>query len=85
MNTGKLACPFVDANGKCCDGRVTGWRLYGGQTIYMARKVRLWCSLKHDHCGSVSSQAGKDRMEFYPNELPKQVFEAIAIAPHQLA
>jgi hypothetical protein len=74
----KLACPFIYANGRKCRGFVDGMRLYGGDTVYNAKKVRLWCSEKHDHAGVVSTWVAKERMEFYPDRLPKEIFNALA-------
>ena len=75
----KLDCPFVYSNGRKCSGHVRGWRLYGGETLYTARKVRLWCSEKDDHAGIDRSWGAKERMEFYPDRLPKAIFEAIRV------
>jgi hypothetical protein len=80
-----LNCPFVYANGRKCAGKVSGWRVYGGDgSLPPARKVRLWCSDKWDHAGNGDSGAAKERMEFYPDRLPRPICEAVfapAIAP----
>ena len=78
-----IPCPFVYANGKHCTGTVRLARAYGparGRNYVErddVRKYRLWCSEKDDHAGSVSSSAGKDRMEFYPGQLPNGVEDQI--------
>ena len=74
----ELACPFVYANGRKCCGFIRRVRLYGGDTVHNAKKVRLWCSEKDDHAGAVSSWVTKERMEFYPDQLPKEIFDALA-------
>jgi hypothetical protein len=80
-DTAALECPFVYANGKKCPGHVVNWRLYGGASFETTRKVRLWCSEKDAHAGSVRSWAGKERMEFYPDKLPKLICEAVFANP----
>jgi hypothetical protein len=77
MSETELLCPFVYANGKKCCGHVTSWKIYGGKDFMHARKVRLWCSVGWDHQGGVNSWVGKERMEFYPDKLPKPIFEAV--------
>ena len=47
--------------------------VWGDGSYEKAKKVRLWCSEKDDHCGSISSWTGKDRMEFYPDRLPDEI------------
>jgi len=69
------ACPFIYVSGRKCRGHITGYRLYGGDTLADAKKVRLWCSEKYDHAGAVSSFEAKERMEFYPDKLPKDIFD----------
>lgn len=76
-NREKLPCPFVYSNGRKCCGYISHARLYGGRVVHRAAKVRLWCSEKDDHAGAVSSWAGKDRMEFYPDKLPAAVWAAL--------
>ncbi len=39
------------------------------------RKCRVWCSLKGDHAGILSSYEGKQRMEFYPDQLPADLLD----------
>ena len=76
----RIPCPFIYASGKRCTGCVSDWRLYGhrkGDPLFFAKKVRLWCSEKDDHAGAVPSWEGKERMEFYPNRLPPDVYAAI--------
>jgi hypothetical protein len=77
MSEREPPCPFVYANGKQCTGYVYRWKTYGGDRFETARKVRLWCSEKDDHEGAVSSWAGKERMEFHPDKLPKAIREAV--------
>ncbi len=78
-----IACPFVYANGRPCTGTVKLARAYGPTRgrHYVGRgdvrKYRLWCSEKDDHAGAVNSSAGKDRMEFYPDQLPAGVEDRI--------
>ena len=38
-------------------------------------KYRIWCSLKGDHAGVLSSFEAKQRMEFYPDELPTDLLD----------
>ena len=73
-------CPFVYANGKPCPGHITRIRAYGrrqrGSDRRMeVRKYRVWCSEKGDHAGVLSSYEGKQRMEFYPDELPADLLD----------
>lgn len=75
-----LPCPFVYANGRKCGGHIVNWRLYGGASFVTTRKVRLWCSEKDDHEGSVFNGSGK-RMEFYPDQLPKPTRDAVFADP----
>ena len=76
-----IPCPFVYANGKKCDGHVYRWHVYGPGHNHRvvpypdARKVRLWCSNYDDHAGAVSSFEGKERMEFYPDEILEKMPE----------
>ena len=58
-------------------GHIGGWRTYGGDRFETARKVRLWCSEKDDHAGGVGSRVGKERMEFYPDQLRPDIRDAI--------
>ena len=81
MSKVELSCPFVYSNGKKCTGHVVSWKIYGGDTFATARKVRLWCSEKDDRAGAISSWVGKERMEFYPDRLPKPIFEAVFADP----
>lgn len=77
MDQNVLRCPFTYANGCRCQGEVYRARAYGpsyGRHYPErddVRRYRLWCSLKDDHAGAVSSSEGKQRMEFHPNELPE--------------
>lgn len=69
----KYPCPFTYADGRECQGHIVGFRAYGprqGNEVLEVKKVRLWCSERYDHQGAVNSWAGKERMEFYPNQLP---------------
>jgi hypothetical protein len=81
-----MDCPFVYANGRRCTGKITRARAYGrhdrGGCVeeHNIRKIRLWCSLKGDHVGAVSSFVGKERMEFYPDELDKLGLYDAAVA-----
>ncbi|MFQ5566467.1 MAG: ureidoglycolate lyase, partial [Paracoccaceae bacterium] len=69
-------CPFVYANGKRCPGEIHRIKAYGGRGRYgEARKYRIWCSLKGDHSGILGSYEGKQRMEFYPDELPDELLD----------
>jgi hypothetical protein len=77
MNNSELECPFVYASGKKCTGHIVDWKTYGGETFETARKVRLWCSEKGSHDGPVSTWTGKERMEFYPDRLPRPICEAV--------
>jgi hypothetical protein len=79
MTDTALECPFVYANGKKCHGRIVDWCLYGGARYETTRSLRLWCSEKDDHEGSRKSFPG--RMSFYPNELPKLIWEAVFANP----
>jgi hypothetical protein len=88
MSETELPCPFVYANGRKCSGQVTGWKIYGGRfeparKVWCGapRKVRLWCSEKWNHEGAANSWEGKQRMEFYPDKLPKPIFEAVFADP----
>ncbi len=79
MDQDLIPCPFVYANGRKCCGVVRQARAYGptrGKHYVNradVRKYRLWCSDKDDHAGAVSDHTSKERMEFYPDELPPGV------------
>ncbi len=83
LDTITIACPFVYANGRKCCGKVYRARAYGpGDQRRViprenVRKYRLWCSEKDDHAGIRSSIEGKLRMEFYPDELPTGLEDAL--------
>jgi len=70
-----IACPFVYANGRRCTGFIRRARAYGptdrhGRIIrHKVRKYRLWCTDKDNHAGILTSFEGKQRMEFYPDQL----------------
>ena len=71
--TQKYPCPFTYADGRKCKGHVTHFKAYGpvrNGELSEVRKVRLWCSERYDHQGAVRSWASKERMEFYPDQLP---------------
>jgi len=79
-----IPCPFVYSTGEKCPGHISGWQVYGpgmrnGETVpfQKARKVRLWCSVGHDHQGPISTFETKERMEFYPNQLPAGLADII--------
>ena len=71
----KPRCPFVCANGRRCCGEVRDLRFYGNlrHGYPGVRKIRMWCSDKDDHAGTVSSWIGKERMEFYPDRIPEDL------------
>jgi hypothetical protein len=72
----KIDCPFVYANGRRCTGHIRRAKAYGSRGHdgrLRVKKYRLWCSEKDDHAGVVSGFEGKQRMEFYPNQLPEGV------------
>ena len=80
-----MQCPFVYANGRRCTGQIHRARAYGrnhggGVREHDVRKIRLWCSEKDDHAGVVPSFAGKNRMEFYPDQLERFGLYAEALA-----
>jgi hypothetical protein len=71
-------CLFRYSSGRECDGTIIrakayGPHLSGPEDRHKVRKYRLWCSKHGDHCGAVSSYVSKDRMEFYPDQLPEGV------------
>ena len=71
-------CPFVYANGKRCPGEIHRIKAYGARRRSRqmeVRKYRVWCTLKGDHAGILSSFEGKQRMEFYPDELPSDLLD----------
>ncbi len=73
-------CPFVYANGKRCPGEIHRIKAYGARWRGRGRqpevrKYRVWCSEKGDHAGILSSDEGKQRMEFYPDELPADLLD----------
>src|SRR4051794_27656932 len=80
MEKSGMRCPFVYAKGQRCKGHVVGVQGYGprfdGQM--RVRKVRFWCSDKDDHTGTTFGTWGKERMEFYPDQLPDDLREATA-------
>jgi hypothetical protein len=83
-----MKCPFVYSDGRQCGGEIWQARAYGRHTQHGVveerniRKIRLWCSEKGDHAGTVrtSSLAQKERMEFYPNDLARLGLLAEAVA-----
>lgn len=81
-----MNCPFVYANGQRCVGEITRARAYGrygrwdGVERQDIRKIRLFCSVKGNHLGSQVPSYGKQRMEFYPDELEKLGLYAAAVA-----
>ncbi len=83
-DTPPIPCPFVYANGKRCRGHVRRAKAFGPKRMFggrlpreNVRKYRLWCTEKDDHAGVVSSFEGKERMEFYPDELPAATLDAL--------
>lgn len=69
-----MQCPFVYADGRKCAGTVYRARAYGRKrngvvSEHDIKKIRLWCTTFNDHAGAVPSFEGKQRMEFYPDEL----------------
>jgi hypothetical protein len=79
-----MKCPFKYADGHQCGGDIWRARAYGkshhGAILEEdIRKIRLWCSEKNDHVGAVPSRDGKDRMEFYSDELVRMGLYAEAI------
>ena len=81
-----MQCPFVYSDGHRCGGQVYQARAYGKHHYGAVeeqhiKKIRLWCSEKGDHAGAISSRWGKERMEFYPDQLEQRglLVEAIAI------
>ena len=75
----KIKCPFTYADGHRCTGHISRVKAYGPRADdgIWVRKVRLWCNEKGDHCGTVSSLATKDRMEFYPDQLPDDIKDGV--------
>lgn len=83
MSDDVLRCPFTYANGCRCQGTVYRARAYGRSRGWNyperddVHKYRLWCSVKGDHAGAVSSFVSKDRMEFYPDRLPATLIDRL--------
>ncbi len=77
-----LRCPFVYATGKQCTGKIVEARVYGPliDGKVEPRKYRFFCSDGWDHQGAVSSHETKERMEFYPRELPEKTIVALKTA-----
>ncbi len=87
-----MNCPFIYASGRQCCGTIKEARAYGPSRNGIideadVRKIRLWCSDKWDHAGSVPSQETKNRMEFYPDDLVRMgcYSDAIAMCENLLA
>jgi hypothetical protein len=80
-----MRCPFVYSNDKQCCGTIVRGKAFGrtmtryGEKI-PPKKYRIWCSEKWDHTGAVGSWDAKERMEFYPDQLPKGMAEALEAA-----
>ena len=70
MDETKIACPFVYASGKHCTGHIYRAVAYGRRRDGSVKKWRLHCSEKGDHAGVASDLVSKERMEFYPDDLP---------------
>ena len=71
-------CPFVYANGKRCPGeihRIKAYGVHGRGRHREVRKYRVWCSLKGNHAGILSNFDAKQRMEFYPDQLPADLLD----------
>ena len=70
-----IPCPFTYASGRRCCGviyRAVGYGPRRGRAYALredVRKYRLWCSEKGDHAGAVPTPWGKERMEFYRDQL----------------
>jgi hypothetical protein len=79
----KIPCPFMYSNGQRCTGHVYEARAYGPKgpdgIVHRedVKKYRLWCSEKGDHAGAVRDWIGKERMEFYPDQLPADTIERL--------
>ncbi len=71
------------ADGRQCSGHIYRAKAYGPKRRnwfidrHDVRKYRLWCSEKDDHAGWVSCRETKDRMEFYPDQLPAGLEEEL--------
>jgi hypothetical protein len=80
-----IPCPFVYANGKRCPGHVRRAKAFGPKRKFRGElpreyvhKYRLWCTEKDDHAGILtSSLEAKERMEFYPDDLPVETLDAL--------
>lgn len=83
MTEAHVRCPFRYASGKQCEGEIVGARAYGRSDRYgfvrreNVRKIRLWCSVRSDHAGIDRSLEAKERMEFYPDELPDEIADTV--------
>ena len=78
IESAEPGCPFVYANAKRCPGgihRIKAYGVRGRGRQREVRKYRVWCTLKGDHAGILSSHEGKQRMEFYPDELPDELLD----------
>src|SRR3954471_14242745 len=79
-----MRCPFVYANGKQCCGTIIRGKAFGGTHTRCEeippKKYRIWCSDKWDHAGAVSSWDIKERMEFYPDQMPDGMVDALESA-----
>jgi hypothetical protein len=83
MESQIIPCPFVYAAGRRCSGKIYRASAYGpargGHYVDRAevRKYQLWCSDKDDHAGITSDSALKERMEFYPADLPPGIEDTL--------
>ena len=74
-----IACAFVCANGEKCGGTIYRACAYGPRgkdgvvDEQSVKKYRLFCTLGDDHAGIDKSLTAKERMEFYPDQLPEGV------------
>jgi hypothetical protein len=83
MDTKTIPCLFVYADGHRCSGEIYRACAYGpsrGKDFVNrddVRKYRMWCSEKGDHAGAISDSVSKQRMEFYPDEIPDDIYQDV--------
>jgi hypothetical protein len=77
-------CPFVDANGRRCNGRIVRVEAYKADLEWAEKPNGSWefgwfarshyhvfCSEKGNHSGYISED--DERMKFYLDTLPKEI------------
>ena len=87
----KIQCPFVYASGKKCTGHVARVEVYKADISWVGQPDGTWgfafdprshfhlfCSERDNHAGY--ARRDDERMKFYADTLPKEIWQAIKAA-----